>query len=261
MCCGNWLWKNYDNFINLSRQAVEPRPAISKKVFYSWRILACLLAFGNAIHVVEICPLWIDLFFMTDWGVFATGLCFLFLLIDTVLNGHKTDEQIKKEEESRNKNSPWWAYKWSITMFQTALVMEVMITFLFWCFLMPIFYIYTKETSVCGIINAVAQSDQCAQWVFDHGVLLVLLVIDWWFNMIRVDTRHYAVTVIACCIYIPFNIIGYCVLKYPIYPGMDWFNTPKTALYVSLAGFVVMSIGFLFVKWCTDQKFKRIDRR
>mmetsp|Transcript_31523 Transcript_31523/g.22824 ORF Transcript_31523/g.22824 Transcript_31523/m.22824 type:complete len:108 (-) Transcript_31523:508-831(-) len=106
-----------------------------------------------------VCPLWIDLFFMTDWGVFATGLAFVFLLIDTVLNGNKSDETIEQEAESRNKNSPWWAYKWSITMYQTALVMEVMITFLFWCFLMPIFYLYTKETTVCGIINAVAMDN------------------------------------------------------------------------------------------------------
>jgi len=88
-----------------------------------------------------------------------------------------------------------------------------------------------------------------------------MLVIDWSFNMIRIDTRHYAVTVFTCILYIPCNIIGYCVLKYPIYPGMDWLNTPKAAIYVSLGGFVVMSIGFFLVKCCTDLKFRRIDKK
>jgi len=42
---------------------------------------------------------------------------------------------------------------------------------------------------------------------------------------------------------------------------MDWINTPKVAIGISLGGSVTMSIGFVLVKYCTDLKFKRIDKK
>lgn len=138
--------------------------------------------------------------------------------------------------------------------------MEMNLTFLFWFFLMPIFAIYTKEDSVCGVINAIAPGF-CGAWIFEHGVLLLLLFIDWWFNMIRFDARHYLITVIISLVYLPFNILGYYVMGFPIYPGMDWENTPKLGLYISLAGTVILTLSFLLIKCLSDMKFKRIDRQ
>ena len=138
------------------------------------------------------------------------------------------------------------AWKFYALLFEIAMCYEILISIFFWTMLYP------------GLIKDNAFSD--SPWHFrqvcsDHCIPLILLTIDYMFNLVPFCYRHCSVGATIAMGYLVFNLVYTKVTGEPIYPPLGWKSVMDWLMPVFL--FIGMVVIFLILKFLTDLKMHR----
>jgi len=88
-----------------------------------------------------------------------------------------------------------------------------------------------------------------------HALPALLLMIEYPFNQIPFDWRHYPVTILVVLpLYILFTVLYQVISEEPIYP-FDWFNEVLTNLGL-VAGMVAAATLNFAILWALTSKLK-----
>ena len=150
-----------------------------------------------------------------------------------------------------NKYNPFRLYKWTIIIFNIALLYEMVIVIGFWLIILP------------GIMMAPADSSHSADDYseaflivaggLDHSVPMVVLVIEFCINCIPITWRHFIITFIIGLIYLMMNMV-YSLDVAEVYPVLDWKSTLGITLPILLMMFTIIMEKMLMV--CFKKKLK-----
>ena len=127
----------------------------------------------------------------------------------------------------------------------TYVICTVMVV-LYWAFVVEDFHFDTPEL-IFSYVN-------------DHGINLVLILIDFCFHKIPVRLFHVVYSIIVAIIYIILSIIYNVAADKPIYKVVDWVDKPGwAAFYVVLALVLVVIMQCIFyglyrLKLCLKNK-------
>ena len=127
----------------------------------------------------------------------------------------------------------------------TYVICTVMVV-LYWAFVVEDFHFDTPELIF--------------SYVSDHGINLVLILIDFCFHKIPVRLFHVVYSIIVAIIYIILSIIYNVAADKPIYKVVDWVDKPGwAAFYVVLALVLVVIMQCIFyglyrLKLCLKNK-------
>ena len=99
-----------------------------------------------------------------------------------------------------------------------------------------------------------------------HTIPIIMLLIEYPFNMIPINLRLFPFDCLIVSLYAPVTILYQVIQKEPVYGPMDWFDFPGQATLIFLTGFL-LEIAICFVLWFVTEKIKlpyynaRIERK
>ena len=162
--------------------------------------------------------------YFTTWGLIFT---FISIWLGTYITFAKTS--------TKNKYSPFCAWKWYIFTYELAFIMEIIITCVFWLLL----YSSMKKKPLY------ANSEiQMLGLVLHHSLPLILLVIDYTINAMPIVGRHIYMICFMCAAYLMLNYYVTIKRGTPVYGIMSW-DSPKALMIpvgTVLAGLIIFSI-------------------
>ena len=141
----------------------------------------------------------------------------------------------------------WW--KWCSYLWTMILWWNIIITSVFWCFLLP--------TTDFG--NVGGHPYGAAKLCLDHIIPVTITVIDWFLNPIVFEKQQIWAQLPIIIIYACVNLTIVKTTGYIIYPGVTW----DSFLSWSAAVFgipVVIGVWYLLA-WCTTKKTVKFLRK
>lgn len=137
----------------------------------------------------------------------------------------------------------WW--KWCSYLWTMILWWNIIITLVFWSFLLP----STDFGNVGG------HPWGTAKLCLDHIIPVTVTLIDWYLNPFVYERQHIwaqlpIIFIYACC-----NLTIVKTTGYIIYPGVTW-NSVLTWAGAVIA-FPVIIVLWYFLAWCTEKKTLR----
>lgn len=161
-----------------------------------------------------------------------------------------------------DEKAPWHLYKWCIIFFETSMSLSLGIFIAFWMVLFPRFYqqALDGEGMFAGNKPKAQRLFELTLICFDHFHPQLAHAIDWSFNHIRFDMRHYTPLFAIYAIYSVFNYVTTIRHGSAFYFTADWVNTPGLALEWVFCIFFVTLISFAFCFYITQAKLRKYNR-
>jgi len=124
---------------------------------------------------------------------------------------------------------------------------NVIITLVFWCFLLPSTDFANREN-----VHPWGAAKLC----LDHILPITITLIDWSLNAFVFDKQHILTQMPVFVFYGLVNLTIVMITGFVIYPGMTWnsFLSYLLALGAIPAGFAI----WYFLAWCTNKKTLRL---
>jgi len=219
---GKTWWQRFDDYHWRENQLEHVNDHIEFDVKTTGK-KKCLIGLRMTLAVlfcIEIVIVWIvalkEFFIhLTFWGVGQMTLSNLLFLAGHWRNGDLCCQKKSLEGDQTSKYSPLWLFKWATIWFQSALIFNCVITVIYWGVLWPMVTIkdleYMEEFQQYG-------PDFKPWGLFNHGFPVTILIIDWWFNSIIFDWRHFWVPLVLGILYFIINSIVSIKQGEPIYP-------------------------------------------
>jgi len=181
-----------------------------------------------------------ELKYFTEWGKYMT--CFTASIL---VFGHIWYKNV--DPYSLELGMFW---KWCSWLYTMTLWWDIIITFVFWSFLLP-------TTNFGEVFYGHPWGE--FKLMTDHIFPLFFMSIDWFLNGISFEKNHVWVNAIPCTVYLFVNLTVVKVSGEPVYPGMTW----NSFLSVILALFAYpFGIGLWFLLcWCSNKKITKVLRR
>ena len=181
-----------------------------------------------------------ELKYFTEWGKYMTLFTFNLLVM-----GHIWYEP---EDASSVKLGMWW--KWCSWFYALCFWWEIIITFVFWAFLLP--------TTNFGDVFAGHPWGEF-KLMTDHIFPCFFLLVDWLLNGIVYEKNQLWPNLGPCIVYFFWNLIVVKISGDPVYPGMTW-NSFLSVLLPIMAFPFAICLWYLLC-WCTNKKLTRVLRR
>lgn len=143
----------------------------------------------------------------------------------------------------RKKYSPLRLWKWWIILFEWTLVIEVLVTIIFWTTL------YSPKT--WATFTPGFKMQNC----FEHGLIVCFLLVEWCLNAVPFCWRHLVFVNAMMVLYLLETLIIALVTSNAVYPPLSWRNGLSWASLVVMPALV--SLIFSFFKIITDWKLAR----
>lgn len=178
--------------------------------------------------------------YFTEWGKYMT-----LFTITLMVMGHIWH---KPEDPYSVKLGMWW--KWCSWMFTMTLWWDIIISFVFWSFLLP-------TTNFGDEFYGHPWGE--FKLMTDHIFPLFFMLTDWFLNGISFEKNHLWPNIIPCTIYLFVNLTVVKVSGKPVYPGMTW-NSFLSVLLALMAFPFGMGLWFLLC-WCSNKKITKVLRR
>ncbi len=139
----------------------------------------------------------------------------------------------------------WW--KWCSYLWTMILWWNVIITLVFWCFLLPSTDFANREN-----VHPWGAAKLC----LDHILPITITLIDWSLNAFVFDKQHILTQMPVFVFYGLVNLAIVKITGFVIYPGITWnsFLSYLLAAAAIPAGFAI----WYFLAWCTNKKTLRL---
>ena len=248
-----WAWTETPTCSKVYQTTQHVTGTVSTPCLQTYRIFAlCMMAMQIAWSLYFDLETYhhSELKYFTEWGKYMTTFTFVLLCLGHAwTNSQKLPLKEYQQQASTSENLGWW---WKIVswFFTMTLWWDVIITIVFWLFLLP--------TTDFG-------SDfEGHHWgefklLTDHIFPLFYMTIDWCLNGIGYQKQHFWVNIIFVTVYALINMTIVLSTGNVVYPGLTW-TTWLSWLLVILgypAGFGLWH----FLVWCTDKKLLRMQKQ
>ena len=204
-------------------------------------MILCITIFQVIAHIINEDSIRI-LEYFTIWGWLLT--------VTTVIMSQFLNPTYTARGYFRSKNSCFLAWKWFTILFQFSLIMEIIITPVFWILLWgyvkdePKFEPFWKKTAL----------------ILDHCMPLIILLFEFVFvNAIAFSRRHLLLLILLSFIYLLVNMSVTLNTGRPPYPFMNWKGFYG---FVLVPGGILLYavIMYFLVEQVTFWKLKKLDQ-
>jgi len=147
-------------------------------------------------------------------------------------------------------------------MFETTMSLSLGIFIAYWMVLFPKMYqqALDGEGMFAGGKSMGQRMFELCLICFDHFHPQLAHAIDWSFNHIRFDMRHYLPLFAVYTIYTVFNYFATIQHGSAFYFTADWVNTPGLAIEWVVCIFFITLMSFAFCYYITKAKLRKYNR-
>ncbi len=193
--------------------------------------------YWGCVHDYHVC---FEFQFFTIWGQNMTTFIYTLLVLAHIWSPREVDDK-------DTSFMMWW--KWCSYLWTMILWWNIIITSVFWCFLLPT----TDFGSVGG------HPFGTAKLCLDHIIPVTITTIDWFLNPIVFEKQQIWAQLPIIIFYACVNLTIVKTTGYIIYPGVTWdsFLSWSAAIF----GFPVIIGLWYLLAWCTTKKTVKFLRK
>ena len=187
---------------------------------------------------------------LTFWGITLAQLSFFWISVAQIKACILCCRE-KEHELEWNPRSVFRIWKLVTFCFNGALAFNFTIMIVYWCILCPM--VKLGDTPYLEVGDE-TQQDIHFGWfgLLNHGLPCIFLVIEWWFNSIKVELRLLPFVIFLNTAYLAVNTYEVFHVGRPVYPTHDWHDKPYQAVFFTFVLYG-LSVGFLVL-------FERLQR-